>query len=96
MMRHDAWHVRNEMSVVSLGLGGLRARSGTKGGMSHNMLSLSVLRCLGIEVRIGESIGPDALEEPPEWGGIGHTGGLGLTSTAREHTTNMAMDVGNY
>ncbi len=56
-------------------------------------------RCLDedVEVRVGEPIGPDALEEPPERGGIGHIGGLGLlTRTAREHATDTATDVGDY
>ena len=43
-------------------------------------------RCLGasgedIEARVGEPVGPDALEESPERGGIGHIGGLGLART---------------
>ena len=38
VMRHDAWHVRDETSVVGLGLGGLRDGSGTEGGMSHNII----------------------------------------------------------
>ena len=59
---------------------------------------LSMSRCLDedVEVRIGEPIGPDALEVPPEWGGIGHIGGLGPTRTTREHATDTATDVGDY
>jgi len=54
--------------------------------------------CLGedVEVRVGEPVGPDALEEPPERGGIAHIGGLGPTRTAREHATDTATDVGDY
>jgi len=61
-------------------------------------LLLLMSRCLGkdVEVCVGEPISPDALEEPPEWGGIGHIRGLGLTRTACEHATDMAMDVGDY
>jgi len=55
-------------------------------------------RCLDedAEVRAGEPVGPDALKEPPERGGTGHIGGLGLTRTTREHATDTATDVGDY
>jgi len=53
-----------------------------------------MLKCLGndVEVRVGEPVGPDALEEPPEWRGISYIGGL-LTSTAGKHATDTATDV---
>ena len=38
MMRHDAWCICDETSVVSLGLGGLRDGSGTEGRTSHNSI----------------------------------------------------------
>jgi hypothetical protein len=41
-------------------------------------------------VRVGEPIGPDALEEPPERGGIGNIGGRDFTRTAREQTLETA------
>ena len=39
---------------------------------------LLMLRCLDddIKVCIGEPVGPDAIEEPPEWCGIGYIRGL--------------------
>ena len=42
--RHNAWHIRNETSVVSLGLGGLRDRSGTEGRTSHNNILILVVQ----------------------------------------------------
>ena len=36
VMRHAVWHVCDEMSVVSPGLGGLRDRSRTEGRTSYN------------------------------------------------------------
>ena len=36
VMQRNMWHIHNETSVVSPGLGGLRDRSGPKGSMSHN------------------------------------------------------------
>ena len=36
MMRRDVWHVRDEMSVVSPGLGGLWDGSRTEGRTSHS------------------------------------------------------------
>ena len=55
--------------------------------------------CLGndIEVRVGEPVGPDTLEEPPERRGIGHIGDRRLTRTTGKHATNIntATDVGD-
>ena len=36
---------------------------------------MSMSRCLDVEVRVGEPVGLDALEEPPERRGIGHIAG---------------------
>ena len=41
--QHDAGHVRNEMSGVSLGLSGRRDGFGTEHGMSHNSIPPSRL-----------------------------------------------------
>ena len=38
MMRHGTCHVRDEVLGVSPGLGRLRDRSRTKGGMNHNSI----------------------------------------------------------
>ena len=40
-----------------------------------------MLRCLGndVEACVGEPVGPDTPEEPPERRGIGNIGGLRLT-----------------
>src|SRR5260221_6885500 len=56
------------------------------------------MRSLGedVEVRVRESVAPDALEEPPEWRSIGHIGGLGLAGTTCKHSTDTATDVGDY
>ena len=47
-------------------------------------------------MRVGESVGLDALEESPERRGIGHIGGLRLTRTPGKHATDTATDVGAY
>jgi hypothetical protein len=52
-------------------------------------------RCLGddAEVGIGEPIGADTLEEPPERRGVGHIGRLCLTTPTSKHATNTATNV---
>ena len=64
----------------------------------QSSMSLLMLRYLGghAEVCIGEPVGLDMLEEPPEQCGIGHIGGLCLTRTTCKHATDMATDVGDY
>ena len=56
-----------------------------------------MLRCLcdDIGVCIGEPVGYNTIEEPPEQRGIGHIGGLRLTGTASKHATDTATDVGD-
>jgi len=58
---------------------------------------LSMLRSLGndIDVRVGEPVGPNTPEEPPERCGISHIRGPGLTSTTSKNATDTATDVGD-
>ena len=60
-------------------------------------MSLPVSRCLGddVEVRVGEPVGLDALEEPPERRSVHHVGILLLARAASEHATDTTTDVGD-
>ena len=44
-------------------------------------------------MRVGEPLGLDTLEEPPEWHGIGHIRGLRLTITAGKDATRVKVGV---
>ena len=44
MMQRNMWCNCDKMSVVGLGLGGLRDRSGTKGRTGHNSFEAMVLK----------------------------------------------------
>ena len=59
-------------------------------------MSLMMSRCLGddVEMRVGEAVGLDTLEEPPERRGVGHIRGVRLTRTAGKHATDTATDIG--
>jgi hypothetical protein len=60
-------------------------------------MSLLVSRCLGddVEVRVGEPVGLDALEEPPERRSVRHVGRLRLARATSEHATDTTTDVGD-
>ena len=53
--------------------------------------------CLGddTEVGIGEPVGMDTLEEPPEWRGVGHIEWRFLTRPTSKYDTNTAAHIGN-
>ena len=46
-------------------------------------------------MRVGEPVGPNTPEEPPERCGISYIRGLGLTSTTSKIATDTATDVGD-
>ena len=48
-----------------------------------------------VEVRVGEPVGLDTLEEPPERRGIGHIEGFRLTRTPGKQATDTVTDVGD-
>ena len=50
-------------------------------------------RCLDVEVRAGEPVGFDVLEEPLERRGIAHIEGSLFATTAGRHSPDMATNV---
>ena len=59
-------------------------------------MTLSMSGYLDVEVRVGEPVGFDTLEEPPERRGIGHIAGSLLATAACKHSPDTATNIGDY